>query len=547
MVERQLTTILAVDDLQDNLDLISEIFADESYKVLTAQNADEALRLACKEKPDIAIVDVQMPGVDGYALCTWLRHEPRTQQLPILFLTAQRTTGEDATQGLDLGARDYVVKPVNAEELRARVRAVLRVQDEHNRVEARLQQHAAVLQADIGTLEEAKRVLEDVVAKNDSLIIELRDTYGKLRESEARTRSLLDAPPESSLLIDRSGRVLACNAVAAKGVGLSREEFVGRCIYDVLPAGIAVPRRQRVESAFATARPVRFEEENADRVYDVNIYPVDAEEGDVRACALFTYDITARKQEAAAAAELMRMKSELVAHVSHELRTPICSIKGFLDLLTRGKVADAAVQQDFLNRTAKEANRLAALVNDLLDLSRFEAGRLELDLGAVDMGVLIKETLQAVEGLAGAKSICLTCALPESPLLAKGDHRRLQQVLTNLVGNAIKFSEAHSSVRVCAEQNENLCTVKVIDTGPGIPAEDVAKLFERFYQSDTIQKHRGQGSGLGLYIAKQIIEAHGGQVGVESKLGSGSTFWFCIRTDSDSTAIKGPCQGCDVS
>jgi len=179
-------------------------------------------------------------------------------------------------------------------------------------------------------------------------------------------------------------------------------------------------------------------------------------------------------------------------------------------------------------------------VNDLLDLSRLEAGQLELELADMDLGALVQETLESLEGLAGAKDISLTFTAHQAPLLAKGDPRRIHQVLTNLVGNAIKFSAPHSFVQVVAEQDDSLCTVKIIDTGLGIAAEDLPKLFGKFYQSDTEHKHRGQGSGLGLYIAKQLIEAHGGHMGVESTLGSGSTFLFSIPTQPGSAGQEKP-------
>ncbi|MEI8190239.1 MAG: response regulator [candidate division NC10 bacterium] len=245
------------------------------------------------------------------------------------------------------------------------------------------------------------------------------------------------------------------------------------------------------------------------------------------------HDIAQRKRAEAAAQELMQMKSDLIANVSHELRTPICSMKGFLDLLLKGKVKDPAVQQEFLIRAASDANRLTALVSDLLDVSRMEAGRLELELGDVDVSALIVETLQSLEGLAQDKEICLIPATSETPLAVRGDRRRLRQVLTNLVGNGIKFSEARHSIRVTGTMEGGSCVVRVIDEGPGIPAAELPKLFSRFYQSDSAQKRRGQGTGLGLYISQQIIQAHGGRIGAESEVGRGSTFFFVLPAHSD--------------
>lgn len=246
------------------------------------------------------------------------------------------------------------------------------------------------------------------------------------------------------------------------------------------------------------------------------------------AVPVFAHDITERKQAEEAAKELIQMKAELVANVSHELRTPICSLKGLLELLVKGKVDDPAVQHEFLTRATGEVRRLATLVDDLLDLSRLEAGRLELNLEQTDIGSLITETVQSLETLAAGKHVPLTYTPPVTTLTVTGDRCRLQQVLVNLIGNAIKFSDAHRSIRITADLETESVVVRVIDEGPGIPEDVLPKLFRRFYRPDTPEKRRGQGTGLGLYISKQIVEAHGGEIGVQSELGVGSTFFLVL-------------------
>ena len=239
-------------------------------------------------------------------------------------------------------------------------------------------------------------------------------------------------------------------------------------------------------------------------------------------------DVSERKRVEEVEKKLMKMKDELIASVSHELRTPLFSIRGFLELLRDGKVDDAETQHEFLTRASQDANRLTVLVNDLLDVSRLEAGRLELELEEVELDSLIRETLESLQNQAEQKRIALTYIGAERPLRLRADRRRLQQVLTNLVMNAIKFSEAHCPIRVTSDLVEDLVTVKVIDQGPGIPAEDIPHLFNMFYQVNGSHKRAGGGAGLGLYIAKKIVESHGGQIGVESELGMGSTFFFIL-------------------
>ena len=239
-------------------------------------------------------------------------------------------------------------------------------------------------------------------------------------------------------------------------------------------------------------------------------------------------DITERKRVEEAREELTQIKDDFIASASHELRTPVHSLMGFLELLLKGKVKDPAVQQEFLMRATQEMERLAALVNDLLDVSRMEAGCLQLELGGVDMSTLIAGTLRSLQGLAEKKGVSISYTPPETPLIVKADRRRLQQVLVNLIGNAIKFSEPHRPILVTGQVASSNITIKVIDQGPGIPAEALPRLFNRFYQVDSSAKRAGGGAGLGLYISKQIIEAHGGRIGVESELGKGSTFFFTL-------------------
>jgi len=183
--------ILAVDDVQDNLDLICDALADEQYDVLTAGNADEALRLAHSESLDLAILDVQMPCVDGYELCRQLRAIPDTRRLPVIFLTAHYTNAGDAVRGLDLGACDYITKPFDVEELRSRVRAVLRVKREHDEAESELEAHTGKLKVDIGKLHEEKRSLEAAAARSERLAAELEEMQRRASvEPQARGQIL---------------------------------------------------------------------------------------------------------------------------------------------------------------------------------------------------------------------------------------------------------------------------------------------------------------------------------------------------------------------
>ncbi|MDH4194638.1 MAG: ATP-binding protein [Nitrospirota bacterium] len=237
--------------------------------------------------------------------------------------------------------------------------------------------------------------------------------------------------------------------------------------------------------------------------------------------------------------EVIQMREDFIANASHQLRTPITSLQGYLELLVKDRVPDPVIRTEFIARAYEDTKRLAVLVNDLLDSFRWESGFFQVTLENIDLCDLLQNSLEAVKGLAQSKNISLELTLPQKSLLIKADPHLLEQVLTNLLSNAIKFSEKDRPILLDAKKKEDHITVSVTDQGPGISAEDQAKLFAKFYQGDTAAKRAGVGSGLGIYIAKKIVEAHGGQINVESEIGKGTTFSFTIPwSNPDGPSLK---------
>jgi len=221
-------------------------------------------------------------------------------------------------------------------------------------------------------------------------------------------------------------------------------------------------------------------------------------------------------------------KSQFLANMSHELRTPLNAILGYTELI-QDNIYGAVPEKvrEVLERLAKSGRHLLGLINDVLDLSKIEAGQLTLALTDYSLKQVIQTVVLAVEALAAEKRLALKVTLPPDLPPGRGDERRLTQVLLNLVGNAIKFTEA-GEVRVEAKAADGTFRVAVADTGPGIAEADQEKIFEEFQQADSSSTRQKGGTGLGLAIAKRIIELHGGRIGVESTLGAGATFWFTV-------------------
>ncbi|HEY7246856.1 MAG TPA: ATP-binding protein [Xanthobacteraceae bacterium] len=227
-------------------------------------------------------------------------------------------------------------------------------------------------------------------------------------------------------------------------------------------------------------------------------------------------------------AEASQHKSQFLANMSHELRTPLNAILGYTELVLDRVYGETPERmRGVLERIERNGKHLLGLINDVLDLSKIEAGQLVLSLSEYSMKNVVQGAFAAVEPLASEKHIGFTMDVAPSLPRGYGDERRLTQVLLNLVGNAIKFTDK-GEVAVTASATEGMFHVAVRDTGPGISAADQAKLFQEFAQADTTMTKEKGGTGLGLAISKRIIEMHGGKIWVDSTLGQGSTFSFTV-------------------
>jgi two-component system phosphate regulon sensor histidine kinase PhoR len=228
--------------------------------------------------------------------------------------------------------------------------------------------------------------------------------------------------------------------------------------------------------------------------------------------------------------KLEHVRSQFLGNVSHELRTPIFSIQGFLETLQDGAVDDPQVNRQFLDRAHSQALRLNTLLNDLIEISRIESGEMKMSFRYFDLREFLEQMAEEMRPHAEACDLSFTL---ESQLtgdvMALGDRDRLRQVITNLVNNAVKYTEPGGSVTLRGMIAENRCRIEVQDTGCGIPAEHLDRIFERFYRVDKGRSRDVGGTGLGLAIVKHIVEAHGGTIGVTSKVGVGSTFFFSLK------------------
>ncbi|MCH2139178.1 MAG: ATP-binding protein [Phycisphaerales bacterium] len=228
--------------------------------------------------------------------------------------------------------------------------------------------------------------------------------------------------------------------------------------------------------------------------------------------------------------EIAQMKSEFVSKASHELRTPLSSMRACVEMLVDGEADDTATREEFYSIIQSETERLSRLVDNMLNISRIEAGIIEIDRAAVDLRTIIEQAMRAIEPQARERGQTLHVEAAPVDLHVNGDHDMLQQVVVNLLSNAVKYTPEGGRISVIAD-SDNLARcvhVAVQDTGLGIPPDDVERIFEKFYRVENY-KRVAKGTGLGLNLCRHIVETvHGGQIGLESTLGMGSRFWFTV-------------------
>jgi PAS domain S-box-containing protein len=340
----------------------------------------------------------------------------------------------------------------------------------------------------------------------------------ELAQSEARFRRLSDASTDG-VVISRAGLVLEVNAAWCRMFGLSEQEAVGTRAEEY----IALPERDAARRLMVENRPLThlltlLRPDGTTFEAEVSGRPIDY--GGLAARISIVRDVSAWMR-------VNRLKSEFVSTVSHELRTPLTAIHGSLRLLESGAVpADSAQGAQLVTMARANSERLVRLINDMLDLDKIEAGRVELRRQPLIASEIVRVTLDSLTATAAEHRVTLALRVMDDTTFS-ADRDRTVQVLTNLVSNAIKFATPGSEVRVAISRDVGVVRIAVTNVGEGIAATDLSRLFGRFQQLDGSDARRHGGTGLGLAIAKAIVEQHGGRIGVESerRAGAETTFW----------------------
>jgi PAS domain S-box-containing protein len=348
----------------------------------------------------------------------------------------------------------------------------------------------------------------------------------------------IDVHYDGAYWVDADNRFIYCNDAGCADLGYARKELIGKSVLDISPESLPEGMERMWESlrskGFVSKESVHLRKDGGEFPVELVITYVQFA-GREFACA-FARDITERKQaekemhkakEAAEAAN--RAKSQFLANMSHEIRTPMNGVIGMAGLLLDTELTPEQRQYAEIVRSSGEA--LLAVINDILDFSKIEARKLRLETTDFDLHTVLEYGVGVLISKACEKGLELTCALePGTPWRLRGDPGRLRQVLVNLLGNAVKFTrQGEVAIRVQPEaEDEHHATLRFIvrDTGIGFRQDRASTLFEPFVQADGSRTRRYGGTGLGLTISKQLVELMGGRIGVKSKEGKGSSFWF---------------------
>ena len=491
--------ILVVDDNPAALYATSRVLRSAGYEILQATTGSSALEVAARA--DLVVLDVNLPDLDGFEVCRRLRAKPETAQIPVLHLSATFTNAQDFAQGFEAGADSYLTRPVEPPVLVATVRTLL------------FARHADMIR----------------------------------RRLDARLRTMFNLAPVAIAILDDRHRFDSVNPAYCELTGLSAEELIGKSFEGGVggPAGLGEAVAAAAATTPRTGRLVLKRKDGNVSELEWSI----AEEAATGFRILVASDVSVRAESERAHERLLqseraarseaersnRLKEEFLATLSHELRNPLNAILGWATILSRRTDLAEPVMQG-LQAIERNSRIQARMISDLLDYAGISFGKVRLVIETIDPYPVVRSAIEAVREAASAAEVEVSAVFGDPRLRIEADATRLQQIVWNLLTNAIKFSSRGGAVRLEAGSSGGTFRLIVADRGKGIEPDFLPRIFERFSQQDSTTTRSHGGLGLGMAIVKQLTDLHGGTIRAASEgKGRGATFTLEIPLSHNET------------
>ncbi len=595
MSDKEPLNILIVDDNKNNLFTLHTLIKEHiEAEIFEADSGIDALQIILQEQIDLIILDVQMPEMDGFETAKLIRSRKRNRHIPIVFLTAAYKSEDFKQKGFAVGAADYLTKPIDTAQLITRIKSYIRFieqERQHNKelgqkvkertaeffeANEKLKQEITERKQIEQELQQAHDELEQRVQErtaelsiiNQQLTLEINErkqVEKALEHLSHQTKQILESAGEGIFGLNLDEETILVNPAAAKMLGFGVEELIGRKQHEIIhhsqKNNIPYPTEDcPIIKALTNGNSYHRDDEvfwRKDGTYfAVEYMTTPIIENDIITGAVVTFrDITERKQyeavlqdakntaeNARAVAEAANLsKSQFLANMSHELRTPLNAIIGYSEMLK--EEAEDIGQDDFipdLQRVHSAGKHLLGLINDVLDLSKIEAGKMDLHLETFDLTTVLSEIQSTIQPLVEKRGNTLTVKCESNIDQIHADITKFRQIILNLLSNATKFTEQGLITVDVSYQTDtdDLVRICVTDDGIGMTPEQQNKLFQPFTQADSSTTRKYGGTGLGLTITKKFVELMGGNISLVSEFGHGSMFIITLPIVVNELVIK---------
>ncbi len=473
MGETKKKTILVVDDSIPTCLVFKHRLEKSGYKVLIAHDGISGAKSAMENLPDLILLDKEMPEMNGFKVSRTLRDHHETQGIPILMISAEDDT-QEKIKGLEMGADDFISKKISHEELQSKIKAFLRIKELQDQ-----------LKGESDKLNQIFRYLHEPVAicnQDDQIVLASQVFLSLLRmpREVAQFKSMSEILgvlkiPEKIITKLRNG--------CSEGIQLTIS------IDDV--------------TTFLTARTA----------------PIALNDGESTMAYIFR-DVTRE-------VENHQLRADFHSMIAHDLRSPMSVIQGYVSLMATGKTGPInKTQMEFMESVNRKISEMTSLLNDFLDMSKMDAGFVNLKSQDHCLGQLIEEVIEDLGPLANSRNLKVTLNLPPDDVQVHSDPLRLTQILRNLLSNAIKYNIDDGFIRITVVEKNGWARISVADGGIGMSKEELNVLFDPYTRGQSQRQIKGV--GLGIVIVKKLVEAHGGKVTVASEQTKGTTFTFTI-------------------